>query len=435
MNSLLQWVRVVALVWGGAMLLLVLGSVRGFRRLIPDWLRTLSRLVVLVGTIAAIVTAALLGARLFSQSLAARPEGEGEAPSLDISFESVDKFVQSLYLSSHQSELNEPGGDNPASVTFIVEPGETAASVAARLAEAGLVSDGEVFRRFMSYNDLDVSLEAGVYTLRATMTMHEIANALQHGGAAAVTVTIPEGWRMEQIAWFLDQQELVRNDDFLAYVRTAQFPFVWLSDRPVGASLEGFLFPDTYELPMKTTPEAVVDLMVSNFGSRAAAEIEGRLPGKQLFDLSLGTYRPMTVFDVVTLASIVEREAVLDEERPIIASVYYNRLDPAYIEETALRLSADPTVQYARGVDPTTGNWWNPMQPGEGQTLESPYNTFKVQGLPPGPICNPGLASILAVLNPADTTYLYFHAIGDGKHVFASTLAEHLRNQEQYTTP
>ena len=132
---------------------------------------------------------------------------------------------------------------------------------------------------------------------------------------------------------------------------------------------------------------------------------------------------PFTVGDKSSRAS---------SERPVIASVYYNRLDPVHVEETALRLSSDPTIQYAKGYDPATDNWWNPMLPGEGQTVESPYNTFKVQGLPPGPICSPGLASILAVLNPADTDYLYFHAIGDGSHVFASTLEEHLQNQEQY---
>ncbi len=109
-------------------------------------------------------------------------------------------------------------------------------------------------------------------------------------------------------------------------------------------------------------------------------------------------------------------------------------MNPAYINEAALRLSADPTVQYAKGFDPATESWWNPMLPGEGQTIESPYNTFIVQGLPPGPICSPGLASVLAVLEPAQTNYLYFHAIGDGSgtHVFAATLEEHLRNQELY---
>jgi UPF0755 protein len=134
----------------------------------------------------------------------------------------------------------------------------------------------------------------------------------------------------------------------------------------------------------------------------------------------------MTIYDVVTLASIVEREAVVAEERPIIASVYLNRLDPAYVEETALRLSADPTVQYAKGLDPETGNWWNPMLPGEGLTLDSPYNTFRVQGLPPGPICSPGEASIRATLYPdPDTGALYFVARGDGSHVFSRTLSEH----------
>jgi len=290
-----------------------------------------------------------------------------------------------------------------------------------------------VFRRFMTYHGLDVSLEAGTYALRQTMTMHEIADALQHGGGDALTVTIPEGWRMEQVGWLLEQQELMRSDDFLAQARTGQYSYPWLADRPAGASLGGFLFPDTYQLSRDATPAEVIELMLATFDSRVAPEIAGRLPDKMIFDIGLSSYRPMTVYDVVTLASIVEREAVVPEERPIIASVYLNRLDPAHVEETALRLSADPTVQYAKGLDAETGNWWNPMLPGEGQTLNSPYNTFQVQGLPPGPICSPGLASILAVLNPQDTDYLYFHAIGDGSHVFAATLEEHLQNQQQYS--
>jgi UPF0755 protein len=237
---------------------------------------------------------------------------------------------------------------------------------------------------------------------------------------------------MEQVAWLMEQQDLMRSDDFLAHARVASYSYPWLASKPADAALEGFLFPDTYELSPDSTPASVIELMLETFDARVAPEIAGRLAGRVLFDIGMGDYRPMTVYDVITLASIVEREAVLDEERPIIASVYLNRLDPAYVEETALRLSADPTVQYAKGYDPETESWWNPMLPGEGLTLESPYNTFQVQGLPPGPICSPGLASILAVLNPADTDYLYFHAIGDGSHVFASTLQEHLDNQQQY---
>jgi len=431
LSSLLLWVKVAGLAWVGALLLLLLAEVRWLQRLVPDWLRNLSRLVVLVGTVGVLTLTVLFGVRVMVSSWQARAQ-TGTGPTLDLSFESADAFFLSLYLSMHQAELNRPAGDDPTPVSFVVQPGETAAQVAMRLEEEGLVVNGEVFRRFMAYHGLDRSLEAGTFMLRATMTMHDIAQALQHGGANTVTVTIPEGWRAEQVAWLLEQQGLMRSDDFMALVRSGRFDYSWLASRPAGASLEGFLFPDTYQLPQEVSPTLVIELMLSNFDIRAAPEIESRLAGKTIFDLNQGAYRPLTVYDVVTLASIVEREAVVPEERPLIASVYLNRLNPAYVEETALRLSADPTVQYAKGFDPATGNWWNPMLPGEGQTLDSPYNTFKVQGLPPGPICSPGLASILAVLDPADTTYLYFHAIGDGSHVFASTLEEHLRNQEKY---
>ena len=431
MDSLILWVKIVAVGWIGALAVVLLAEVRWFQRLIPDWLRNLSRLLVLIGTVGVVTVTIIFGGRMLVSAMQVQAQA-GDGPTLDLSFDSPNSFFLSAYLSMHQEELNQSVSDDPTPVTFVVEPGETATGVAAKLEEEGLVVSGDVFGRFMAYHGLDVSLEAGTYRLRPNMTMHEIADALQHGGADAVTVTIPEGWRMEQVAWLVEEQGMMRGDDFLAYARTAIYDYPWLAGRPQGASLEGFLFPDTYELPTEATPANLVDLMLAVFDARVAPEIEGRLPGKTIFDLNLSDYRPLTMYDVLTLASIVEREAVLDEERPIIASVYFNRLDPAYVEETALRLTSDPTIQYAKGLDPDTGNWWNPMLPGEGQTIDSPYNTFRVQGLPPGPICSPGLASILAVLNPADTDYLYFHAIGDGSHVFASTLEEHMSNQEQY---
>lgn len=431
LRSLLQWVQIAVLAWVVALLIVLLAEVRGIQRLIPDWLRSLSRIVVLVGTVGVLTAAILFGGRVMMSALEARNE-IGEGAELDLSFDSTDSFLLSLYLSMHQAELNQAAGEDPTPVTFVVEPGETAAGVATRLDEDGLVVDGEVFRRFMTYHGLDVSLEAGTYSLRADMTMHEIAEALQHGGLASVTVTIPEGWRMEQAAWLLEQQGLMPGDDFMTLALGGRYDYPWLADRPPGSSLEGYLFPDTYEVAREISPAEVVDLMLATFDSRVAPEIAGRLAGRTIYDIDLGDYRSMTVHDVMILASIVEREAVVPEERPVIASVYLNRLDPSHVEETALRLSADPTVQYAKGFDPETGNWWNAMLPGEGQTVDSPYNTFITQGLPPGPICSPGLASILAVLAPAETDYLYFHAIGDGSHVFASTLEEHLQNQQQY---
>ncbi len=432
MRSLIPWIQAAALVWAAALLIVLLGEVRWLRRWVPDWLRNLSRIVILVGTIGLLTTTVLFGVRVMVSSLESRAE-TGSNADLDLSFESADSFFLSLYLSMHQAELNQPAGDDSTPVAFIVEPGETASDVAERLAGEGLIANAEVFRRFMTYHGLDVGLEAGTYSLRSTMTMHEIGQALQQGGSQGVTVTIPEGWRLEQVAWLLEQQGLMRSDDFIAQARAATYDYPWLAGRPQGTSLEGFLFPDTYELASDATPAQVIELMLATFDVHVAPEIVGRLAGRAMFDIELGDYRPMTPYDIVTIASIVEREAVIAEERPIIASVYYNRLDPAHVEETALRLSADPTVQYAKGYDPETGNWWNPMLPGEGLTLDSPYNTFREQGLPPGPICSPGLASVLAALNPEDTDYLYFHAVGDGSHVFAATLEEHLRNQQQYT--
>lgn len=432
MSAVLTWVRIAVLVWVGALLVVLFAEVRWGQRLVPDWLRNLSRVVVIAGTVGTLTLAVIFGVRVMTSAMEARAQ-TGEGPKLELDFGSPNSLFLSAYLSMHQAELNQPVSDDPTPTTFVVEQGETATVVASRLEEEGLVVNGEVFRRFMTYHGLDVSLEAGSYSLRPNMTMHEIAETLQHGGVDTITVTIPEGWRMEQVAWLVDQQGLMRGDDLLAYANSAQYDYPWLADRPPGASLEGFLFPNTYQLEAESSPETLVDLMLATFDARVAPEIQGRLTGRVVFDLEQGDYRPLTLYDIIILASIVEREAVVDEERPIIASVYFNRLDPAHVEETALRLSADPTIQYAKGYDPETGSWWNPMLPGEGQTIESPYNTFKIQGLPPGPISSPGLASILAVLNPADTNYLYFHAIGDGSHVFAATLDEHLQNQQQYT--
>lgn len=428
--TLVSWAKVGAIAWGVALLVVLLAEVRAAQRLIPDWLRNLSRVALLAGTVAILTVGGLVGARMVGEDLQARPEAGADAQ-LELSFESPNAFFESVYLSQHQEELVATGED-PSPVTFVVESGETATAVAQRLEELGLVVSGDVFRRYMSYKGLDASLQAGTYTLKATMTIPEVAEAMQTGSVDAVMVTIVEGWRVEQIGWLLEQRGLMSGDEFLDEVRTGQYEYAWLAGRPVGASLEGFLFPDTYEFAAEVTPGEVVSRMLADFDLRAAAKIEAALAGRQLFDIATSSYRPLTAYDVVILASIVEREAVVPEERPIIASVYLNRLDPAYVNETALRLNSDPTVQYAKGYDAATGNWWNPMLPGEGLTVDSPYNTFRRQGLPPGPIANPGLASIEAVLQPAATSYLYFHAVGDGSHVFASTLEEHLRNQEKY---
>lgn len=337
-----------------------------------------------------------------------RPSEGEEAPSIK------DIFI-GLYLQYRQSDLDQPASYDDTPVTFVVEPGESATTIAARLEELGLITDGELFRMFIRYHELDANLEAGEYVLRPNMTMAEIAETLQHARIEEVAVTIPEGWRAEQIAQMLAKENIVDGDEFMALVRGGKFDYSLLRDRPEESSLEGFLFPETYRIPAQAGARDLIERMLSTLDERFTPEMR-----------QLAAEQGMTIYEVITLASIVEREAVLAEERPIIADVFLNRL------EQDMYLRADPTVQYAKGHDATTGQWWAPVAVEDWEAVDSPYNTYLYPGLPPGPICSPGLSAIQAVLEPADTEYLFFLAKGDGSHAFATTYEEHLQNQELY---
>jgi UPF0755 protein len=331
--------------------------------------------------------------------------------------EGVEDLVLSAYLQSRAEEITTPLSDNPASVSFVVDTGETAVSIASRLQEMGLISDATLFRRFLQYNGMDASLEAGEYQLRRNMNMREIAEALQHSRMQEVAITIPEGWRAEQVADLLTADNIMDGSVFLAAVRQGvAIDHPLLADRPNGVGYEGYLFPETYRLPAQATSEDLLTRMLDT--------MEGRLPiGWQ----SLASAQGLSFYEVLTVASIVEREAVVPDERPMIASVYLNRL------QKGMYLEADPTVQYAMGYQTESGQWWKtPVTLEEYESVNSPYNTYLYPGLPPGPICNPGISSILAVLQPAPTNYLFFLGRGDGSHIFSETFEEHQRNIQLY---
>lgn len=328
------------------------------------------------------------------------------------------------YIQMHAEELQRPAGTDDTPVTFVVQPGETAASVAQRLQEAGLISNAELFRRYLQYKGMDAGLEAGTYTLRQTMTIPEIAEALQTGLRPERVVTIREGLRLEEVAAAVAAQTGVAEADFIALVTTGwretnlkDYPF--LADLPPGTSLEGYLFPETYRLPEEVTAYDVVARMLATFDARVTEEMRMGAANQGL-----------AVHQLVTLASLVEREAVIPEERPIIAGVFLNRLRNGWL------LNADPTVQYALGYDAKTGKWWRRLYFDELGVnslaeIDHPYNTYRYPGLPPGPICSPGLASIQASAFPAQTDYFYFIADchkNDGSHLFARTEAEHNAN-------
>lgn len=346
---------------------------------------------------------------------------QGRTPKVGISItvRKIERTVQYLmYLRGHEAEIAQPADlKNTQIVSFVVDQGDSATTVAYKLNAAGLVTDAELFRRLLQYWGAEQHIQAGVFFLSPSMTMEEIARKLQHGRVSSITVTIPEGWRAEEIAKLLEDEGLVKADEFLAAVAQGRDDFSFLADRPAGVSgsLEGYLFPDTYEFPKATTPEQILEIMLQNWERRVPESLR-----------SLAQGRDMTLYEIVTLASIVEREAILSSERPMIAGVYSNRL------EQDMLLQADPTVQYALGYDGRTKKWWNPITLEESATLDAPYNTYLYPGLPPGPICNPGLEALTAALQPTQHDYLYFVAQGDGSHVFAKTYEEHLANIKAY---
>lgn len=339
--------------------------------------------------------------------------------------ENIEAQILAWNLRLKEEELLIPAGDDPRPRSFTINPGEPARFIAARLAAAGFVRDADLFNLYLRVSGLDRHIEAGNFMLAESMTMPEIAEALQQARFEEVLVTIPEGFRAEEIAERLAENFVIDAERFLTAVRQPHSlslfsDYDFLQNLPEDASLEGYLFPDTYRLPVNvSSPELVLAAFLGNFESRVGSS--GLVGGSSGFSGN----------DLITLASIVEREAVQADERPRIASVYLNRLAGSCPDVGGRYLQADPTVQYARG---TTGNWWwKPQTIEEYAEVISPYNTYLNPGLPPGPIASPGLSAIEATKNPEQTVYCFFLATGeDGRHVFAQTLAEHEQNLAIY---
>lgn len=325
-----------------------------------------------------------------------------------------DVFI-AAYLNFRANDLSSPAGVDSRLITFTVQPGEPVGQIATRLQRQGLVRDAELFRLYLRYNGMDSGVEAGVFDLRKTMNMAQIATVLQRGQRGdEVTLTVPEGRRLEEVAQSVSQQLSINADEFSKLASSPQefateFPF--LAELPAGATLEGYLFPDTYRFTRDATARDVIERMLANFNQQISQAMRDKLAAQG-----------RTLFQAVILASIVEREAVVASERPAIAGVYFNRL------QSNMALDADPTVQYAMGYQQAQGTWWNlELTQDDYRTVESPYNTYLNPGLPPGPICSPGLSSLAAAVEPASSPYYFFRAScsGDGTHMFSKTLEEH----------
>ncbi len=358
-------------------------------------------------------------------------------------------FVADFIREDLGPALTEPAGTDPAEVAFEVLPGDTTQALGPRLEDAGFIGSERAFLFTAIQADLSAKLQAGLFILRRDMTPEEVVDALIVARVVVTTVdvTFREGLRLEQITAKL--QTVTSGVDPKAFYDLASKPTVellgaypWLV-LPKGASLEGFLYPATYTLvtsanggPFEvTTAEGLVRMMLDRFHDAVG---DARL--------NVAESRGLSFYEVLVLASIVEREAVLDEERPLIAGVYQNRL--VGLGESNSILNADPTVLYAvdtmRLRDLPFAEWrnyyfWDVPEGGlTGITVSEDligYQTYQNRGLMPGPICTPTVASIDAALEPDTTTeFLYFLAIpdGSGQHVFAKTLTEHNANKKLY---
>lgn len=304
-------------------------------------------------------------------------------------------------------------------VTIKIAQGETPALIARKLEQAGVIGSAEHFSVLAGLMGVEKDLSAGDYDLSRGMPTAVVIDRLRQSATQPqYTLTIPEGWRLEQVGEHLQKKGVASAADFQAALAATDYDAPFLAGRPAGTSLEGYLFPDTYFFTQKATAHDIVARLLKTFGDRFPPEMQ-----KQAQANGLSTHQ------AVTLASIVEREAQLPEERPIIASVYLNR-----IKENML-LQADPTVQYALAADPASVakyGWWKRDLTEKDLKLASPYNTYLNRGLPPNPIASPGAAALKAVAQPAQTKYLFFVAKNDGSHAFAETLEEHNRNVAKY---
>jgi UPF0755 protein len=324
------------------------------------------------------------------------------------------RFYYSLNLLMNEKALTMPLDPNGSPVVFEIPQGEATISVINRLWAMGLIKDAEDFRHYLLYTGLDTTLQAGEYTLSPSLTPVQIAQALQDATPEFVNFRILPGWRLEEIAASLTTSGLPFSaEDFLRSTASVPPSFEFNTVIPAEAGLEGFMYPDTYRFGREISVDDFIGTILQNFSIKLSADI------RQGFNR-----QGLDVFESVTLASIVERESVNDQEMPLIASVFLNRLN------AGIKLDTDPSVQYAIGYNPTQDTWWtNPLSLNDLE-IDSLYNTYRYPGLPPGPIANPSLSALRAVAFPAQSPYYYFRAAcdGSGSHVFAETFEQHQAN-------
>lgn len=291
-----------------------------------------------------------------------------------------------------------------------ITPGTTVSQLAEELERRHLIRSALAFKLQVRAQQAELKLYVGDYLLSPTMAPEDMIKRLLKGPeSTAIRVTIPEGYTTEQIIALLVDKGLGSKEDFTKVVTNDAFAYPFLKDTPKGIHrLEGYLFPDTYFFEKKTSPHAVIDVLLQRFAKELTPDTQKQLDAMKF-----------SVQQWVALGSLVEKEAQKESDRPLIASVFLNRL------KINQPLQSCASIQFLLGTP-------KPKLYDKDLQIPSPYNTYLHTGLPPGPIANPGHASLQAALHPAQTDYYYFVAKNDGYHAFAKTFEEHLKNQQMY---
>ncbi|MFS8131392.1 MAG: endolytic transglycosylase MltG [Candidatus Dojkabacteria bacterium] len=327
-------------------------------------------------------------------------------------------------LNTYNNAIYSPNSTSTDTVIFKVEDGDTLSSVSKTLEQKGLIKNSEILKLYLKINNIDPKIKVGTYSIPKDKSALEIITILEDGVLKpGIRVTLKEGLRHEQIATLvasaLGTDAKFTETEFNSISDTPDL-FVFKTDvaefltqyKPTGVSLEGFLYPDTYEFSTDQSTQQIVEVMIENFINKVNANLT-------LNNLNLKQSNVTTLYQGLTLASIIEKEASKTDDRAEIAGIFHNRI------ENGMLLQSDATVNYITGKN-------DPGVNADDVQIDSPYNTYKYVGLPPTPIDNPRIESIVAALYPNKTIYFYFFHTDDGQTYFSETFEEHQQKACQY---
>jgi len=313
--------------------------------------------------------------------------------------------------------VSKPASQVDEVVGFNIKSGEGIKEISNNLQTAGLIKNKSVFQVYTYFIRVNDELKAGQYSLSKKMTIKQITDVLKQGGLSANErwITVTPGQNKNDIADYLEKQGIVKKEDFIKAVDISDSrqiipskTYEFLKDKAQGQGLEGYLFPDTYRIFINAGSAGIIEKMLDNFNQKLTLELKEAIES-----------RHKTIYEIVTMASILEKEVTKETDRKMVSDIFWRRID------AGMPLQSDATVNYVTGK--------SSLQPLISDTqVDSPYNTYLYKGLPPGPICNPSLDSIKAAIYPKENDYWYYLTKKDGATVFAKTAEEHVENKAKY---